>query len=188
MAAGQVPQAVIGDLDSLSARARAELADRLHPVPEQETTDFDKALRHIAAPFVLAVGFSGARMDHGLAVLNTLVRHPDRRCLVLSGKDVCFLAPPRITLTMRPRARLSLFPMAPVSGRSEGLRWPIDGLCFSPAGIVGTSNEATAGQVSLSFDAPGMLVILPRAGLRSAIESLTSAPVWPNARPDARGG
>ncbi|MDE3079942.1 MAG: thiamine pyrophosphokinase, partial [Paracoccaceae bacterium] len=46
LAAGQVPQAVIGDLDSLSARARAELTDRLHPVPEQETTDFDKALRH----------------------------------------------------------------------------------------------------------------------------------------------
>jgi hypothetical protein len=75
---GVTPEAVIGDMDSLSAVARARLADRLFPIAEQDTTDFDKALRLIAAPFVLGLGFAGARADHGLAVLNTLARHPDR--------------------------------------------------------------------------------------------------------------
>ena len=74
-----VPQAVIGDLDSITDGARARLSDRLFPIDEQETTDFDKALRSIKAPFVLGLGFAGARMDHGLAVLNALVRHPGQR-------------------------------------------------------------------------------------------------------------
>ncbi|MDO9526553.1 MAG: thiamine pyrophosphokinase, partial [Gemmobacter sp.] len=73
---GHTPGAVVGDFDSISDQARVLLADRLFPIPEQETTDFDKALRSVAAPFFLAVGFSGARIDHGLAVLNGLVRQP----------------------------------------------------------------------------------------------------------------
>ena len=51
--------------------------------------------------------------------------------------------------------------MGPVRGRSEGLRWPIDGLAFDPTGRIGTSNAATGGVVRLGFDAPRMLVILP---------------------------
>ena len=56
---GQRPEAVIGDMDSISPAAQAALAGRLFPIPEQASTDFDKALRSIAAPFVLGLGFSG---------------------------------------------------------------------------------------------------------------------------------
>ncbi|MBM3613497.1 MAG: thiamine pyrophosphokinase, partial [Alphaproteobacteria bacterium] len=65
---GHMPEVAIGDFDSISAAARAALGpDRLHHIPEQDTTDFDKALRSVAAPFVVGLGFSGARIDHGLA-------------------------------------------------------------------------------------------------------------------------
>ena len=187
LAAGHAPQLVIGDFDSISASARHRLADRLHHVAEQETTDFDKALRNVAAPFVLAVGFAGARMDHALAVMNTLVRHADRRCIVLSGRDICFLAPPVITLDLPRRSRLSLFPMGPVRGQSQGLRWPLDGATFAPDGMIGTSNETAAPDVQLTFDAPKMLVILPRAALSRAIASLAAAPSWDAGRSDAPG-
>lgn len=172
--AGLRPEAVIGDLDSLSRAARVAFADRLQRVTEQESTDFDKALRHISAPFLLGLGFSGGRMDHGLAVLNSLVRHPQKRALILSGTDVIFHAPPgqNLALALPPGSRLSLFPLAPVTGRSEGLRWPIEGLAFSPAGVIGTSNIVRGERVELAFDAPGMLVILPRAALRSALRAL----------------
>jgi len=177
LAAGHRPNMVIGDLDSLSAGARSQLgAARLHLVAEQETTDFDKALRAIAAPFVLAVGTGGGRIDHALAVLNTLVRHRDRVCLLLGPQDVVFHAPPRLDLRLRPGDRLSLFPLAPVSGESEGLRWPIAGLGFAPGGRIGTSNEAIAPRVSLRFDAPGMLVVLARARLDAALAALV--PGW----------
>jgi thiamine pyrophosphokinase len=169
---GKRPEAVIGDMDSISRSARSGLSDAVHLIPDQDTTDFDKALRSISAPFVLGVGFSGARLDHGLAVLNALVRHSSRRCLILGQGDVTFLAPPEVTLTLPVGSRLSLFPMRAVTGRSEGLRWPIDGLAFAPDALIGTSNEVAAAKVRLTFDAPGMLIILPQQNLPAVLDGL----------------
>lgn len=182
---GTMPRAVIGDMDSISdaARARIPIANQ-HLVPEQSTTDFDKALRLVEAPVVLALGFAGARLDHGLAAMHTLVNHPDRRCILVGPKDVAFAAPARLELAVAPGDPLSLFPMAQVSGRSVGLEWPIDGLAFAPAGQIGTSNRVIASRVVLEFDAPGMLVILPRRRLDAAIRSLRPAA----GRSAARGG
>lgn len=173
LAAGHRPEAVIGDFDSISPAARAELGeDRMFPIPEQVTTDFDKVLRSVAAPFTLALGFAGARVDHGLAVFNALVRHADRRCLVLGSQDIIFHCPPRLVLRLRPGDRLSLFPLAQVTGQSEGLEWPIDGLRLAPDGMIGTSNRVSATQVTLAPDGPGLLVILPRVRLDAALKSL----------------
>ena len=173
LAAGYEPEAVIGDLDSLSDAARSRLAARLHHVPEQDSTDFDKALRHVDAPFVLAVGVTGARVDHGLAVLNALVRHRGPPCLLLGSEDVIFHAVNPVRLRLAVGDRVSLFPMARVTGRSEGLRWPIEGMDFAPDGRIGTSNAASATTVRLSFDGPGMLVMVPRNRLDAAIRAVT---------------
>lgn len=167
---GVEPEAVIGDMDSITIKAQVRLRGRLFPIREQVTTDFDKALRSVDAPFVLGVGFSGARLDHGLAVLNTLVRHKDRRCLLLSGQDVVFLAPREMALTLPKGSRLSLFPMGEVRGTSEGLRWPLNGLQFAPGGMIGTSNQVV-GPVRLRFDADLMLVILPRSATAAALDA-----------------
>lgn len=178
LALGAEPQAVIGDFDSVSAAARARLgADRLFHVPEQETTDFDKALSRIAAPFVLALGGQGGRVDHALAVLSGLVRHQAQvagqmPCLLLGRQDVILAAPPRLDLRLRAGDRLSLFPLAPVMGESRGLVWPINGLRLTPEGRIGTSNRVAEGPVSLEFDSPGMLLILPRARLDAALAAL----------------
>lgn len=187
LAAGYLPEAVVGDFDSISDGAKAKLGTaRLFPIREQMTTDFDKALRSVDAPFTLALGFTGARVDHGLAVFNSLVRHGDRRCIVIGPRDVIFHAPPSLTVSLKPGDRLSLFPMAPVTGRSTGLEWPIDGLAFTPAGVIGTSNRVTAAQVRLHMDGPGMLVILPRARLDAALRSLLAGAWQPPAALPAR--
>lgn len=171
LALGVEPEAVIGDMDSISADAKQRLAGRLFPIAEQITTDFDKALRSIRAPFVLGIGFAGARLDHGLAVLNALVRAPDQRCLVLSPQDVIFLAPLALRLELAVGSRFSLFPMAAVTGESAGLRWPLQGLDFAPDGMIGTSNEVS-GPVELRFSAQKMLVILPIKSLAAALSGL----------------
>lgn len=173
---GVMPELVLGDLDSLSAEAGAMLgATRLRRIDEQETTDFDKALRSLRAPLMIAVGVMGGRADHALAVLSGLMRHQAAGggpVLLLGPEDVIFAAPPQITLRLRKGDRLSLYPLAPVTGRSSGLDWPIEGLHLSPMGRIGTSNRVSAPEVRLAFDAPGMLVILPRARLDAAIRSL----------------
>lgn len=187
LALGVRPVAVFGDFDSIGAGARAALADVLHPVTEQETTDFDKALRNIAAPFVLALGVLGGRVDHELAALTALVGAATP-VVAIGRQDVVFAAPARITLDLVAGDRLSLFPLAPVTGHSSGLDWPIAGLHFTPAGRIGTSNRVTSGRVAMTFGSPGMLVILPRARLDAALAGLM--PGWrvPAVPPSAPGG
>jgi thiamine pyrophosphokinase len=173
-ARGARPSAVIGDMDSISAAARAALADVLHPFPQQDNTDFDKALAHIRAPFILGLGFWGARADHGLAALAGMVRAPHRCVILLGAKDLVFLAPPSLRLDLRAGTRVSLFPMGAVQGSSSGLRWPIGGIDFAPDGMIGTSNQAL-GPVDLAFDAAKMLVILPINQLDAALQALVHA-------------
>ncbi len=173
------PQAVIGDMDSISAAAAAAFAGVLHPVTEQLTTDFDKALRHIAAPLIIAVGVTGGRFDHELAVLHTLLRHPDRLCVVLGPDSLLFLCPPDLTLNLPLGLPFSLFPLGLVRCASAGLRWPTDQLLFSPVALIGTSNEVT-GPVNVRPDAPAMLVILPAATLTEVVKALRALPAtWP---------
>ena len=171
---GITPDWVIGDMDSATPGA----LDRMPPgrvitVREQETTDFEKALIRFQADLIFAVGFTGARMDHQLAVLSTLVKYPGQRVLLLSDEEVTFLAPLRIELDLPPATRLSLFPMGPCTGRSTGLKWPIDGIAFAPGGQIGTSNETTKGRVALEFDNRHMLVILENRHLDEVARALT---------------
>lgn len=189
LALGLAPELVIGDLDSISPAAQAALpSDRVHRIADQDTTDFEKCLAAISAPLLLAVGFAGPRADHAMAVWNALVREPRPRTIVIGPRDVIFAAPPRIDLPLRAGTRVSLFPLAPVRGESRGLYWPIAGLAFDPVGRIGTSNRAT-GPVSLAFEAPGMLVILPRAALRQAAAAMwPGLPADPPAPAPARGG
>lgn len=173
LAAGLMPLAVAGDFDSLSAEVRARVpADRLHHIAEQETTDFEKCLSRIAAPFVVAVGFAGPRYDHLLANLTTLTRLRRPPGLLLGGTDVMIAAPPRLALDLPADTRVSLYPLGRVTGESRGLRWPIGGLVLDPAGRVGTSNAAMGGRVELALDGP-CVVILPRRHLADALTALT---------------
>lgn len=169
---GHTPGCVIGDFDSLPHFVTKVLTpnQRVH-VTEQDSTDFEKCLERLDAPLILALGFAGRRLDHELAVYNTLVRFPAKRCLVVGGHDVVFHTPRSLSLRLELGSRLSLFPLAAVSGRSTGLRWPIDGIGFAPDGRIGTSNLVT-GPVEMTFDGDGMLVILPRSALGAAIRAL----------------
>lgn len=172
LAAGVVPVAVIGDMDSISPETRSQIApDALHHIAEQDSTDFEKCLRSVEAPAILALGFTGGRLDHQLAACTALVRFPDKIVLMLSEDDVCFLCPERLQIDLPKGTRFSLYPMGQVRGQSEGLKYPIDGLTFSPAAQVGTSNEVT-GPVSVRIDKREMLVIVPRDCLQSVLSAL----------------
>ncbi|MFD0979030.1 thiamine diphosphokinase [Tropicimonas aquimaris] len=178
LSTGRVPEAVIGDMDSLRPEARERLPrERLHAITEQDSTDFDKALRSVRAPLVLGVGFLGRRIDHLLANFNVLVRRATQPCVLVGKREVVLAAPRRISLELAPGSRVSLFPMASCAGRSVGLHWPIDGLEMTPAGVIGTSNRVAQrheGPVELSFEGSGMLLILPRKALSAVIDALSS--------------
>ena len=174
LSVGLVPDLVVGDLDSISDAARAAFADRLRHIPEQDSTDFDKALRTSPATLTIAVGFLGARVDHFLACLSVLARRVTP-CLLLGEEDCVFMAPRHLALDVPPGTRVSLWPMGPGTGRGTGLRWPIDGIAMTPDGRGGTSNAAT-GPVRLAFAGAAMAVILPAGALDAALDALAAPP------------
>lgn len=178
--AGFTPDAVIGDMDSAPPEALALVPKaRQHCISEQQSTDFDKALRYVDAPVVVGVGFCGGRVDHQLAAFHTLLVHADRPCILLAQSEVIMLAPPYLTMDMDDADVVSLFPLIPVRGRSTGLEWPIEGLAFDPARFVGTSNRAV-GRVEVWMDAPGMLLILPRRYLTPLVAHFSQGGArWP---------
>lgn len=174
LALGLTPEAVIGDLDSLSAAGRVALAGCIHAVAEQDSTDFGKCLQRVSAPLYLCLGFTGMRLDHTLAALTEVAARPGQRIVLIAEDEVIFRAPPDLRLDLPQGTRVSLYPMGAASGRSTGLRWPIDGLQFAPETRVGTSNEAT-GSVALQIDGP-MLVMVPKPQLTAVLHAL-----WPPA-------
>lgn len=172
------PRAVIGDMDSIAdpGRWRAGPATFVH-LAEQETTDFEKCLYATRAPLYLAVGFTGGRTDHTLAVFHAMLRHAEKRVVVIGPEEVMALAPPGeiLRLGLEPGARVSVHPLRPVRGlHSRGLAWPIEGLDLAPGARTGTSNEATAPIVELGFEGAGALVMLERGALDTLVAALSS--------------
>ncbi len=169
---------MIGDMDSIAdpERWRADPAAFVH-LAEPETTDFEKCLYATEAPLYLAVGFTGHRVDHTLAVLHTLLRYPDKSIVLVGEHEVGALAPPSATLRLAvtPGARVSIYPLLPVTAtHSRGLAWPIDGLALAPGTKIATSNEASQPVVEVAFDGPGALVMLEREALGSLVGAISS--------------
>ena len=172
LAQNHLPKAVIGDFDSISPQIMAQIPpERQFRVSEQDSTDFDKALRSIRAPVVIAVGFLGGRVDHQLAVLNTLVQDIGPPCIVLGEQEVIFHLPQQITLPLAAQETVSLFPMRRVTAHSTGLQWQLEGLVMEPGGQIGTSNRAL-GPVSICVDGPGLLAMVPRYHLPAVLQAL----------------
>ncbi len=167
-AAGLVPAAIIGDLDSVTDRAGWEARTRVIHVPEQITTDFQKCLYSTSAPLTLALGMTGKRLDHTLAALSAVLQYaPVRRLMLVDEVDVALAVVGPIGFEAAAGERVSIHPLLPISFvSSTGLLYPMDGLTLQPGGLLGTSNEGTGGRVEVvPEDTTPWLLILGRERL-----------------------
>jgi thiamine pyrophosphokinase len=161
--AGLVPSAIIGDLDSVRDRAGWEKRTRVIHIPEQITTDFQKAIYSTSAPVTLALGMTGKRLDHTLAALSAVLQYaPTRKLLLVDEVDVALAVVGSIRFQAGMRERVSIHPLLPIRfTRSTGLFYPMDGLLLEPGGLIGTSNEGTGGLVEIvpEDETPWLLIL-----------------------------
>jgi thiamine pyrophosphokinase len=161
--AGLVPAAIVGDLDSLRDRAGWEKRTRVIHIPEQITTDFQKAIYSTSAPVTLALGMTGKRLDHTLAALSAVLQYaPTRKLLLVDEVDVALAVVGSIRFQAGMRERVSIHPLLPVRfSHSTGLYYPMDGLLLEPGGLIGTSNEGIGGPVEVvpDDDTPWLLIL-----------------------------
>lgn len=167
-----IPAAVIGDLDSLSDRAREMFADRLHKIDEQDTTDFEKVILQTQAPAIVGVGFLGGRLDHTIAALNVLTRHVDRKIILIGeGAAVFALRDQSVTLEVGSGAAVSVLPMERSVVSSKGLVWEMDALELDMSGTISSSNRTDADVVQI--DVKGCVIVtVPKAALSEVITAV----------------
>jgi len=176
-AAGLVPAAIVGDLDSLVDPDGWDDRTRIVRIAEQETTDFEKALYSTSAPVTVGLGMTGKRFDHTLAALDAVTRYTAKRKVILVDEfDIALALTGGFAFTVEPGARVSVHPLTPTRfARSQGLKYPLDGLLLAPGIRTGTSNEASAATFSIEAeagDAGVYLLILERRWLGALIDTL----------------
>ena len=162
--AGLMPEAIVGDMDSLNNPEGWLARTRLIRISEQNTTDFEKALYSSRATVTVALGMTGKRLDHTLAALDSLTRHaPHRNIILVDEEDAALALTGPFDFEVGEGERVSIYPLAPVRfKRSFGLKYPLDGLKLAPGERIGTSNEATSGLFRIEPDgsrAPWLLIV-----------------------------
>ena len=177
---GVKPEAVIGDMDSIDEISKTQIGqDLIHFVSSQDDTDFEKSLKRISAPLILGLGFLGDRLDHQMAAQTALVKHYDKKVLLIGRHDLVFLTPPEFSITLKNKCRVSIYPMGECSIGSTGLRWKTDDIVFSPLSTIGTSNCTTEDKIELYPRKPLVLTIIPRDFLIPTCLALLASKPWP---------
>jgi thiamine pyrophosphokinase len=143
LAAGIVPAAVVGDLDSVSPAARQTIgAACFHHVIDPNTTDLEKAISWCIAAGagrvdVIAAG--GGRADHALANLSVLLEFRGRAEVhLIDDRFDIRLVEGSAVIDATPGTVVSLVAIGQCTGvTTSGLRWNLSAfpLSFSPYGV-----------------------------------------------------
>ncbi len=155
-----VPKYIIGDLDSIESPEKwVGKGTKLIRVNDQDSTDFDKCISAIKSKKIIALGFMDQRLDHFLAVCNSLVRCK-RQIFLIGKRDIIFHLPNEFSIKLPINSRVSLFPFKDIKNvEAFGLKYAVEDISFSPTGKIGTSNLSVSENIKISYKGSGMLGI-----------------------------
>ena len=130
IATGHVPDAIVGDGDSISAENRGKFAQLLHIIAEQESNDQTKAVRFLmehGKRRIAIVGATGRREDHTIGNISLLIEYARAGCDVRSFTDHGVFIPCNGTTTQKCRKgqQVSIFSITARDLSAEGLLYPI---------------------------------------------------------------
>ncbi|MEX0332068.1 MAG: thiamine diphosphokinase [Puniceicoccaceae bacterium] len=158
---GVQPDVVTGDFDSIGTIPESP-GLQVTPAPEQDATDFEKALRQVSpeTQSIEILGGTGLRSDHfltnlliaaGLPPHLEVVFHDDTQSIFrITPASPFSISLPKDTL-------VSLIPFATCSGvHTTGLHWNLEDASMGPGEQLGQSNRVEAEQVSVKVG-DGML-------------------------------
>lgn len=163
---GIIPNAVIGDLDSVSPRTRRALknAEFIH-VARQDNTDFDKAMHWLVRQKFTACAVAGAfgkRMDFTIGNLLAAFTYARRTDIIFYAKGWTVRPLVRgLKFTARTGARLSLLPLSSCRNiRLKGMKYTLKDAAWKAGQTTGTSNEVRIRKCEITFTSGKMLMYL----------------------------
>ncbi|NCC09655.1 MAG: thiamine diphosphokinase [Bacteroidia bacterium] len=127
---GYVPDAIIGDGDSLSSENKLTFAHLLHHNPDQETNDQTKAVQFLIEEgkrALVILGATGKREDHTLGNISLLMEYYRMGVQVRMVTDYGIFIPAHNTQTFVsvPGQQISIFNFGATELRGEGLIYPL---------------------------------------------------------------
>ncbi|KAJ1732620.1 thiamine pyrophosphokinase [Coemansia biformis] len=168
-----VPDAVVGDLDSLKEAPRSYFEESgvvIHRYRDQDSTDFMKGLDYLDTVLrrgkdtrscpVVVLGGLGGRLDHIMHTLKVLFnQHLQRQIVVVSGENLTFVLPAgRNRILTNPQVDGPTCGILPLAGETtlttKGLRWNLDHHPSSFEGLMSTSNIVDEREIIVETTAP----------------------------------
>ena len=167
----RMPEAVVGDMDTLSGKWQKRLKNLIVRESEQDDNDLTKAMRYVLSKHpevseIHILGAGGRREDHTVGNLGLLMEYThlfdlgEVRVEMVSDYSTAFAITDSCELHLGKGRRVSLFsPDNSLTIKSEGLQWPTDSVVFDnwwPA----TLNRATEDIVRLTFSHPSRALVV----------------------------
>lgn len=169
------PDLVIGDLDSLDEKTRADLEQKgvqIISFPrDKDQTDLELALQFAIRRYpdrILLFGLLGGRLDQTIANLLLLARPEwgSTQLITMEGPDTAYLVRGSETLQLTGETGeiISLISLTPQVGgvTTEGLRWPLKEAKLRFGSTLGVSNEFESTLATITFT-EGVLLVVHRS-------------------------
>jgi len=168
-----IPQAIIGDLDSLTPEIRmffqAQGVEVVEFPTHKDFTDTELAIEHaiaLGATEISILGGLGGRMDHALANI-TLLGSLAKRGVQAELIDEATLITAVISESVLRSHPGTLFSIIPISATLEnvtleGAEYPLEGATMTMGSSLGVSNKFKNNEVKVSLSSGIALLILSR--------------------------
>jgi len=162
--AGFIPDAIVGDMDSLSPDLARRLADRIYADNNQETNDLTKAVLWCSQKGyndIGRVGATGKREDHTVGNISLLAEYCGYiKVRMVTDAGIFFPFSRSCKIDTYPGQQVSVFSINPETEiTSAGLRYPLLRKKLRNWWEA-TLNEATGNVVELKFEGGPVLVFL----------------------------
>ena len=148
-----IPDAIVGDCDSISPENKIRFQDRLYPDPDQYTNDLTKAVNFCISrgiKDIIIIGATGKREDHTLGNISLLAEYR-LRVSVIMITDYGRFTPIHNETTFASRAgqQVSIFCIDSKPITLTGLKYPLENVLLTNW-WEGTLNESLGQEFTVS--------------------------------------
>jgi len=161
---GKIPDAIVGDMDSISNELKIRFSDRIFVEDNQETNDLTKAVgwcHNSGYNDITILGATGKREDHTIGNISLLAEY-SRFINVKMVTDTGIILPFHKSCRLKtfPGQQISIFSIDPETEiTSAGLRYPLVRRKLKNWWEA-TLNEAVGDEAELLFDGGPIMVFL----------------------------
>ena len=165
----RIPDAIVGDMDSMSPKLAKEYSSLLVKIEEQDDNDQTKALHHILDHYpnvdtIHILAATGKREDHTVGNLGLLMEYAREGSLpqidMISDYTTAFVVTDSCDLILGRGRKISLFsPDNSLKLKSKGLVWPTDNVIFDNWWQA-TLNRTDDDTIHLDFSHKSLVLII----------------------------